>query len=130
MKTNKKTSTNGKRPLSIHGRTFIGTVVSDKANKTVKVEWERRRKITKYERYLKLRTRVAAHNPEHINAAKGDIVEIQECRPISKTKHFIITKKLIQDKAYLIQQEHEEEIRRVIDSKARREPSKEEEQEA
>lgn len=72
------------------GRKFIGIVTSDKMAKTVTVEWERRKYITKYERYEKRKSRVKAHNPESINAKKGEKVMIMETRPISKTKHFVV----------------------------------------
>jgi len=77
--------------LSTRGRKFIGEVVSDKMSKTVTVQWDRRKYIPKYERYEKRRTKVKAHNPETINAEKGDIVRIEETRPISKTKNFVVT---------------------------------------
>jgi small subunit ribosomal protein S17 len=79
------------KKLSTRGRKFTGTVTSDKMSKTVTVEWERRKFIKKFERYEKRRTRVKAHNPETINAEKGDTVFIEETRPISKTKNFIVT---------------------------------------
>jgi small subunit ribosomal protein S17 len=78
------------KPISIRGRTFTGIVISDKMNKTVTVEWARRKYIPKYERYQKRRTKVKAHNPIEINAEKGDEVIIQETRPLSKTKNFIV----------------------------------------
>jgi len=80
------------KKISTRGRTFTGTVISDKMSKTVTVEWERRKFIKKYERYEKRRTRIKAHNPENINAEKNDFVQIEETRPISKTKNFIVTK--------------------------------------
>lgn len=80
------------KPLSIRGRKFTGTVVSDKMSKTVTVEWERRKYIPKYERYEKRRTKVKAHNPEEIDAKVGDKVIIAETRPISKTKNFVVIK--------------------------------------
>jgi small subunit ribosomal protein S17 len=79
------------KEISTRGRTFTGIVISDKMNKTVTVEWERRKYIPKYERYQKRRTKVKAHNPETLNAEKGDTVIIMETRPISKTKNFIVT---------------------------------------
>ena len=80
------------KKLSTRGRKFTGTVISDKMTKTVTVEWERRKFIKKFERYEKRRTRIKAHNPESINAEKGDFVQIEETRPLSKTKNFIVTK--------------------------------------
>jgi small subunit ribosomal protein S17 len=77
-----------------HGRAFTATVQSSKAPRTAIVEWERRYHLPKYERYERRRTKINVHNPECINAKSGDIVRIIECRPISKTKHFVITQKL------------------------------------
>ena len=74
------------------GRTFIGVVVSLDPHRTAVVEWDRRRYVQKYERYEKKRTKISVHNPECINAQKGDRVQIHECRPLSKTKKFTITK--------------------------------------
>jgi small subunit ribosomal protein S17 len=76
--------------IRLHGKQFVGKVISDKANKTVTVEWERRRLISKYERYEKRYSRVYAHNPITINAKLGDTVMIQETRPLSKTKNFVV----------------------------------------
>jgi small subunit ribosomal protein S17 len=81
---------NQKTPLSIRGRRFTGTVISDRMSKTVTVEWQRTKYIPKYERYERRKTKVKAHNPESINAKTGDTVMIAETRPISKTKNFIV----------------------------------------
>ncbi|MCA9486389.1 30S ribosomal protein S17 [Candidatus Woesearchaeota archaeon] len=80
--------------ISVRGKVFEGVVSSDSMQKTVKVEWENTTKSTKYNRYLKTRTCVAAHNPDSIKAQKGDKVLIGETRPISKTKHFVVIKVL------------------------------------
>ena len=77
--------------LKLHGKEFVGTVISDKATKTVTVEWERRVQLPKYERYERRYSRVYAHNPLTINARTGDIVRIKETRPLSKTKNFVVT---------------------------------------
>jgi small subunit ribosomal protein S17 len=76
--------------IATKGRKFIGIVTSDKMAKTVTVEWERRKYITKYERYERRRSSVKAHNPEDLNAKKGEQVLIMETRPLSKTKHFLV----------------------------------------
>ena len=76
--------------MSIRGKSFTGKVVSAKMHRTVVVEWERRVLIPKYERYEKRRSKVSAHNPDEIKAQEGDIVRIQETRPISKTKNFTV----------------------------------------
>ncbi|MCK5107234.1 MAG: 30S ribosomal protein S17 [Nanoarchaeota archaeon] len=83
--------------LKTRGRSFKGVVVSSKAQKSAVVEWARLRKDKKYERYEKRRTKVQVHNPECINAKEGDNVIISECRPLSKTKQFVITS-LVKDK--------------------------------
>jgi len=94
----KKSSTDKKDPffysLKLRGRILTGTVVSTKATRTAKVEFERRIPLPKYERYEKRRTRLLVHNPDSIQAQVGDLVKIAECRPLSKTKNFVIIEKL------------------------------------
>lgn len=77
--------------ISLRGQEFVGTVISAKAHRTVTVSWNRRRFVPKYERYEKRRSKVAAHNPDHIAAQEGDVVRIRGSRPLSKTKHFVVT---------------------------------------
>ncbi|MEM5872271.1 MAG: 30S ribosomal protein S17 [Candidatus Aenigmatarchaeota archaeon] len=76
--------------LKLRGRVFVGEVVSDKAKKSVVVRWDYVNYIPKYERYERRNTKVMAYNPECINAKKGDVVKIAECRPLSKTKSFCV----------------------------------------
>ncbi len=76
--------------LKIRGRIFQGVVISDRMNKTVVVGWEYLRMIKKLNRYMRCRTKVIAHNPPCINAREGDVVRIAECRPLSKTKSFVV----------------------------------------
>lgn len=76
--------------LPVRGNVFVGTVVSAKVPKTVIVSWERKVFVKKYERYTRKRTKVKAHCPSCIDVAVGDEVKIAECRPISKTKHFVV----------------------------------------
>ena len=86
--------------LKVHGRTFVGVVVAAKMHRSATIEWERRRYVQKYERYEKTRTRVNAHNPDCISAKKGEIVLIKECRPISKTKHFVILERIGEERLF------------------------------
>tara|TARA_Y100000310_G_scaffold345598_1_gene467068 strand:- start:11091 stop:11399 length:309 start_codon:yes stop_codon:yes gene_type:complete len=79
--------------LKVRGRTFAGEVLTKDTHKTAVVGWPRLIRIKKYERYAKRRTRVKVHNPECINAIVGDKVMIVECRPLSKTKSFVIVEK-------------------------------------
>ena len=80
--------------LSLRGRVLQGTVIRDKAPLTVIVEWGFTRYVTKYERYERRHSSVAAHNPPCINAKAGDVVKIAECRPLSKTKSFAVIEKV------------------------------------
>ncbi len=76
--------------LKTRGRTFTGSVISSKAQKTVTVQWMRRVYVPKYERYRIKRSKVKAHNPPEMGAKEGDTVVIKECRPLSKTKNFVV----------------------------------------
>jgi small subunit ribosomal protein S17 len=76
--------------LTIHGRQFVGMVVSDKVPKMVTVEFDRKVFLQKYERYAKRRTKMHVHNPPCINARLGDLVRVMECRPVSKTKNKVV----------------------------------------
>ena len=86
--------------LRLRGRKFVGMVLNAKAQKTATVEFERKYHVPKYERYEIRYTRIKAHNPDCIDAEKGDIVELVECRKLSKTKSFVITKKLSKERLF------------------------------
>ena len=90
--------------------------------KTVTVEWERKSYLKKYERYEKRKSKIKAHNPNSINAKEGDIVKIMECKPLSKTKNFVVVEILGKEKGFKERMEAEEE------SKVKKEVKKEEEQ--
>lgn len=76
-----------------HTRTLIGRVVSDRMEKTVTVIVERRVKHAMYNKIIVRSSKYHAHNDN--NQAKiGDVVEIQESRPLSKTKTWVVTKLL------------------------------------
>ena len=68
---------------------LIGKVVSDKMKDTVVVLIERFVKVPKYQKYITRTKRYKAHNPGNTKKV-GDKVTIQECRPISKDKHFVV----------------------------------------
>ena len=76
--------------LPVRGRTLEGSVRSAKASRTAIVEWHYHRLVTKYERYQRRKSRITAHNPPCIKAKEGDRVLVAECRPLSKTKSFVI----------------------------------------
>jgi small subunit ribosomal protein S17 len=76
--------------LSVRGQVFTGSVISSKMDKTVVVKRTFEKLITKYERYEKRQSKIHAHNPPCIDAKEGDIVKVAECRPLSKTKTFVV----------------------------------------
>lgn len=63
----------------------VGLVISDKMDKTVTVQLERRVKHPLYGKYMTRNTKVHAHDAEN-TCNEGDTVRIAECRPLSKTK--------------------------------------------
>ena len=66
-------------------RILIGTVVSDKTDKTVTVKVERKERHPLYGKIIRRSKKYHAHDED--NAFKpGDVVRIEETRPISKTK--------------------------------------------
>jgi small subunit ribosomal protein S17 len=80
--------------LPVRGRIIEGIVVSTKAQKTAVIEKQYYHYIPKFERYERRHSRIVAYNPECINAKEGDLVRIAECRPLSKTKSFVVIEKV------------------------------------
>jgi small subunit ribosomal protein S17 len=74
-------------------RTFVGRVVSDKRAKTVTVLVERRNAHELYGKIVAHSRKYHAHD-ENGEYKMGDLVEIAEGRPISKTKSWVVTKLL------------------------------------
>ena len=72
-------------------RTLTGRVVSDKMNKTVTVLIERRVTDPLYGKIVRRSRKYHAHD-EKSECREGDLVTIQECRPISRTKAWRVTK--------------------------------------
>jgi len=70
---------------------FIGVVVSDKMDKTVTVKVERLVKHPKFEKYVKRSKKFYAHD-ENNDCRIGDIVEIEESRPLSKLKRWVVVR--------------------------------------
>lgn len=75
-----------------NGKVLSGVVVSNKMTNTVVVEVLRYFKDSKYQKYTKTKKRYKAHDEGNVHAI-GDKVEIAECRPISKEKHFKVISK-------------------------------------
>lgn len=78
-------------------RTLTGRVISNKMAKTVTVLIERKVKHPLYGKYVTRSTKYHAHTEDAL--AEGDLVEIKECRPISKTKTWTVVRRVEASKA-------------------------------
>ena len=68
-------------------RVLQGVVVGDKADKTVVVQVDRRIQHPLYKKFIRRSKKYLAHDGK--NSSKvGDRVQIRECRPLSKSKHW------------------------------------------
>ena len=74
---------------STNPRILTGVVTSNKADKTITVKIERKVKHPLYGKVIKRATKVHAHD-ENNTAIVGDIVSVKECRPLSKTKTWVL----------------------------------------
>ena len=74
---------------STNPRILTGVVTSNKADKTITVKIERKVKHPLYGKVVKRASKVHAHD-ENNSASIGDIVSDKECRPISKTKTWVL----------------------------------------
>ena len=74
---------------STNPRILTGVVTGDKADKTITVKIERKVKHPLYGKVVKRASKVHAHD-ENNSASIGDIVSVKECRPISKTKTWVL----------------------------------------
>lgn len=72
-------------------RTLTGKVVSNKMDKSVTVMVERRVKHPVYGKFIKRSTKLHAHDEKN-ECNEGDIVTITSCRPISKSKTWVLDK--------------------------------------
>jgi small subunit ribosomal protein S17 len=72
-------------------RTLTGTVVSDKMDKTVTVLIERKIKHPLLGKIMRVSKKYHAHDDTN-ECKQGDVVMIEECRPLSKTKSWRVSK--------------------------------------
>ena len=99
MKTKEKVETNEKEKLAgavkSRGKTFEGRVIK-KFSKRVVIEFERSIYVRKYERYAKSKTKIHARVLESMEDLihVGDLIKVQECRPLSKIIHFVVVQKI------------------------------------
>ena len=81
-------------------KTITAVVISSGGNKSIKAAIDYKVKHPKYGKYIRRRTTLSVHD-EHNEANVGDVVEVAQCRPYSKTKSWRLVK--VVDKA--VQQE-------------------------
>ncbi|MBU2104308.1 MAG: 30S ribosomal protein S17 [Nanoarchaeota archaeon] len=81
--------------LKARGRTFEGKIVK-KFPKRIAIELERMVYVRKYERYKKSKIKIHAVLSDCMEKETkiGDIVRVQECRPLSKLIHFVVIEKI------------------------------------
>jgi small subunit ribosomal protein S17 len=81
--------------LKTRGRVFEGKVIK-KFHKRIAIELQKMIYIKKYERYATSRTRIHARLPtcQEKKIELGDLVQIKECRPLSKIIHFVYIDKV------------------------------------
>ena len=70
-------------------RAVTGVVVSDRMDKTITVRIERRVKHPVYGKFMRKSTKLHAHDEEN-SCQVGDTVTVEECRPLSKTKTWML----------------------------------------
>ena len=75
----------------INTRTQTGLVVSSKRDKTITVMVARKVKHPLYKKILRRSSKLQAHDQDNV-CGEGDLVTIQECKPISKTKSWKLLK--------------------------------------
>jgi small subunit ribosomal protein S17 len=80
-------------------RVLTGTVVSDKMDKTIVVQVQRRYKHPRYRKYVSERLRYKAHDEKN-EAKTGDTVRIVSCRPLSRDKRWML--QAVVEKATLV----------------------------
>jgi small subunit ribosomal protein S17 len=72
-------------------KTLTAAVVSKSGDKSVTVAIDYKVKHPKYGKYMRRRTKLAVHD-EHNKSSVGDVVEIAQCRPVSKRKSWRLLK--------------------------------------
>ena len=72
-------------------KTLTGVVLSKSGNKSVKIALDYKVRHPKYGKYIKRRTKIGVHD-EHNQSGVGDVIEVAECRPRSKTKSWRLVK--------------------------------------
>lgn len=103
----------------LRGRVVKGVVLGKDTHRTATIEQNYRVAVPKYGRTEVRRTKIHVHNPSCIDANVGDIVQIAETRPLSKTKNFVIVKNVGKEKGFI------EKLEARKEAKVKEEPEKE-----
>jgi small subunit ribosomal protein S17 len=80
--------------LKVRGTVLTGVVYKKRMARTTIIRREYLHYVRKYKRYERRRSNIPAHLPPCIEVEEGDKVRIAECRPLSKTVHFVVIEKL------------------------------------
>ena len=72
-------------------KTITGVVISNSGDKSIRVAIDFKVKHPKYGKYVKRRTKLGVHDEQN-QAGVGDVVEVSECRPYSKSKSWRLVK--------------------------------------
>lgn len=80
--------------IRVRGRIYEGRVVSTRMDKTVVIRRDYLHLVRKYNRYETRKGVISAHHPGCIDLQVGDTVRAMECRPISKSKSFVVIEKV------------------------------------
>ena len=73
----------------VRARSVTGTVVSNRMDKTITLRVERRVKHPVYGKFVRKSKKIHAHDAEN-SCSVGDVVTVEECRPLSKTKSWML----------------------------------------
>jgi len=84
------------------GRTVIGKVISNKMDKTIVVQVERKVKHPLYGKFMRRFSKMYAHDDKNTGQI-GDTVLIKQHRPLSKTKHWILVEVLNKSEKEIIE---------------------------
>ena len=79
--------------VNTRGKTLVGTVISDKMQKTIVVSVERTVKHPKYGKILRRKSKLHVHDENEV-CQVGNVVKIRESRPLSKLKNWILVEVL------------------------------------
>ncbi|MEI6845427.1 MAG: 30S ribosomal protein S17 [Candidatus Firestonebacteria bacterium] len=99
--------------MKVGKKTRVGVVIGDKAAKTVQVSVLRTKKEKILGKIMKIYSKYAAHD-QNEEAKLGDVVEIEECSPISKTKKWKVVKVIAKSKGEKIELKDELEVLKPI----------------